>query len=83
MKGITSYAVASQCVLKLISEAGELQMIDRNDPQQFSQFSAHFVNDANQDQACNFANFDPFGEDMPLQVINSSVIVTSFSNFLL
>lgn len=68
MKGITSNSVASQCVLKLY-EAGEIEVIDRNDPQQFTQFAANFVSDTDQPQACNFANFVPFGEDTPLQVI--------------
>ncbi|KAG8659815.1 uncharacterized protein LOC110602925 isoform X1 [Manihot esculenta] len=66
MKGITSNNLASECALKLY-ERGETEMINRNDPQQFAQFSAHFVSDTDQSQACNFANFVPFGEDNPLQ----------------
>ncbi|XP_024928585.1 uncharacterized protein LOC107416187 isoform X2 [Ziziphus jujuba] len=66
MKGMTSDSVASQCVIKLY-EAGEIQVIDKSDPQQFSQFGAHFISDIDQPQACNFASFVPFSEDTPLQ----------------
>lgn len=80
MKGITSNNLASECALKLY-ERGETEMINRNDPQQFAQFSAHFVSDTDQSQACNFANFVPFGEDNPLQV-NLSTLLFYIHKFL-
>ncbi|KAJ8753402.1 hypothetical protein K2173_019801 [Erythroxylum novogranatense] len=66
MKGITSESVASECVLKMVDK-GDIKLIDRNDSQQFNQFSTHFISDSDQEQACNFADFIPFGEDTPLQ----------------
>ncbi|KAI3417471.1 uncharacterized protein J3R85_014426 [Psidium guajava] len=66
LKGITADSVASQCVLKLY-EGGELQMINKSDPQQFQQFSAHFVGNTDQAQACNFVSFVPPSESLPLQ----------------
>jgi hypothetical protein len=69
LKGITSDSVASQCVLKLY-QSGEIQIINKSDPQQLLQFGAHFATDnTDQPQACNIASFAPFGEDTPLQVI--------------
>ncbi|CAK7338885.1 unnamed protein product [Dovyalis caffra] len=66
MKGITSDSMASQCALKLY-ETGGVEMINRNETQQFSEFGAHFISETNQPQACNFANFVPLAEDNPLQ----------------
>ncbi|XP_059450060.1 uncharacterized protein LOC132181032 [Corylus avellana] len=67
LKGITSDSVASQCVLKLF-QSGEIQIINKSDPQQLLQFGAHFVTDnTDQPQACNIASFVPFVEDAPLQ----------------
>ncbi|WCJ25131.1 hypothetical protein M5689_007040 [Euphorbia peplus] len=66
MKGITTSSMASACALKQY-ENGEIQIYSRSDPQLFNQFSAHFVSDTDQPEACNFANFVPFGEDYPLQ----------------
>ena len=70
LKGITSELVASQCVRKLY-ESGEIQVVNKSDPQQLSQFSAHFVGEADQIQACNFAAFVPFQENTALQVMFS------------
>lgn len=67
LKGITSDSVASQCVLKLY-EGGEIEIINKSDPQQLAQFGAHFITNIDQPQACNFASFAPFGEETPLQV---------------
>lgn len=67
LKGITTDSVASQCVLKLC-EGGELEMINKSNPQQFQQFSAHFISNTDQAQACNFASFVPSSEILPLQV---------------
>ncbi|KAL0462451.1 UNVERIFIED_CONTAM: hypothetical protein Slati_0132700 [Sesamum latifolium] len=66
LKGITSEYVASQCVLKLY-EDGQLQLINKTEPQQLSQFAAHFIVNTDQPQSCNFATFLPVGEDSPLQ----------------
>ncbi|BBG98609.1 hypothetical protein Prudu_008062 [Prunus dulcis] len=66
LKGITSDSVASQCVLKLY-EAGEIEVIDKSEPQQLAKFAAHFITYTDQPQACNFASFVPYGEDNPLQ----------------
>ncbi|KAL6523062.1 hypothetical protein OROMI_031410 [Orobanche minor] len=67
LKGMTSEYVASQCVLKLYSE-GQVQLINRSEPRQLSQFAAHFVMNTDQPQSCcNFATFLPMGEEAPLQ----------------
>jgi hypothetical protein len=52
-------------------ETGEIEMMNRSEPQQFSEFGAHFISVTDQPQACNFANFVPLVEDYPLQVINA------------
>ncbi|KAK4409494.1 hypothetical protein Sango_0022400 [Sesamum angolense] len=70
LKGITSEYVASQCVLKLY-EDGQLQLINKSEPQQLSQFAAHFIVNTDQPQSCNFATFLPVGEDTPLQKIDN------------
>lgn len=67
LKGITSDPVASQCVLKLY-QSGEIQIINKSDPQQLVQFGAHFVTSTDQPQGCNIASFVPFVENTPLQV---------------
>ncbi|XP_020535761.1 uncharacterized protein LOC105636139 isoform X2 [Jatropha curcas] len=79
MKGITSNSMASECALKLY-ERGETEIINRSDPQQFYPFSAHFVSDNDQPQACNFANFAPFGEDNPLQRAEWIKFLGAFAN---
>ncbi|KAK4430483.1 hypothetical protein Salat_1349000 [Sesamum alatum] len=66
LKGITSEYVASECVLKLYEE-GQLQLINKTEPQQLTQFAAHFIVNTDQPQSCNFATFLPVGEDTPLQ----------------
>ncbi|XP_057469601.1 uncharacterized protein LOC130758656 [Actinidia eriantha] len=66
LKGITSDFVASQCVLKLYNE-GQIEFINKTEPQQLKQFETHFISDTDQAQSCNFATFLPTGEDFPLQ----------------
>ncbi|XP_030953212.1 uncharacterized protein LOC115976203 [Quercus lobata] len=66
LKGITSDSVASQCVLKLY-EGGEIEIINKSEPQQLAQFAVHFVTNTDQQEASNFASFAPFVEETPLQ----------------
>ncbi|KAK4347635.1 hypothetical protein RND71_033974 [Anisodus tanguticus] len=66
LKGITSTYVASQCVLKLYQD-GQVESIDKNDPQQLTKYAAHFIANTDEAQPCNFATFVPIGEDAPLQ----------------
>lgn len=72
LKGITSYSVASQCVLKLY-EAGEIVVINKSETRELAQFGAHFITNTDQPQSCNFASFVPYGEETPLQVIKHSI----------
>ncbi|XP_031397003.1 uncharacterized protein LOC116207987 isoform X2 [Punica granatum] len=66
-KGITTNgSIVSQCVLKLCEE-GEIEMINRTEPQQFQQFAANFISSTDEAWACNFAAFLPSGEGAPLQ----------------
>lgn len=70
MKGITTERIASACVLKLYN-GGQIQMLNKSEPQQFSQYTAHFIADNNvnqQTQSCNYVTFLPMGEQAPLQV---------------
>ncbi|KAI4388884.1 hypothetical protein MLD38_001173 [Melastoma candidum] len=66
LKGITTDSVASQCVLKMC-EAGEIAMINKSDPQQVQQFTAHFISNIDESQYCNYATFVPSSENYPLQ----------------
>lgn len=66
LKGITSTYVASQCVLKLYQD-GQVESVNKNDPQQLAQYAAHFIANTDEAQPCNFATFVPIGEDAPLQ----------------
>ncbi|XP_076900348.1 uncharacterized protein LOC143554493 [Bidens hawaiensis] len=68
LKGITSERIASPCLLKLYNE-GQLQMLNKSEPQQFSQFTAHFIgyNSNQPTQSCNYVSFVPIGEQTPLQ----------------
>jgi len=69
LKGITSDLVASPCVLKLY-QGGQIEMFNNSDYQKLAEFSSYFLSDDDQQSACNFATFDPFMEDSPLQVSN-------------
>ncbi|KAI3798729.1 hypothetical protein L1987_34007 [Smallanthus sonchifolius] len=68
LKGITSERIASPCLLKLYNE-GQIQMLNKSEPQQFSQYTAHFIsyNSNQQTQSCNYVSFFPIGEQTPLQ----------------
>ncbi|XP_022759976.1 uncharacterized protein LOC111306343 isoform X3 [Durio zibethinus] len=84
MKGMTSNSVASECVLKLF-EGGEINMINKSEPQQFAQFAAHFVSYINEmdqppSQVCNFANFAAIGEQTPLQRAEWIKFLGAFAN---
>ncbi|XVF20465.1 hypothetical protein REPUB_Repub12eG0002600 [Reevesia pubescens] len=84
MKGMTSNLVASECVLKLF-EGGEINMINKSEPQQFTQFAAHFVSDINEldqppIQACNFAYLAATGEETPLQRAEWIKFLGAFAN---
>ncbi|KAG7585934.1 hypothetical protein ISN45_Aa02g012820 [Arabidopsis thaliana x Arabidopsis arenosa] len=81
LKGITSDAVASPCLLKLC-EAGEVVKIDKGEQQGqvLSQFAAHFISDTDQPQTCNFANFFPLSEGTPLQRAEWIKFLGAFTN---
>ncbi|KAL7094273.1 hypothetical protein ACP275_11G092900 [Erythranthe tilingii] len=66
LKGITSEYVSSECVLKLYNE-GQIQLVNKTQPQELTQFAAHFIVNTDQPQSCNFATFLPMGEEAPLQ----------------
>lgn len=76
LKAITSGTVASPCVLKLENE-GQVDIVNRTE---LSQFSAHFISNNDQAQACNYATFLPFGEDAPLQRAEWIKYLGVFSN---
>ncbi|XP_042399225.1 uncharacterized protein LOC121989320 isoform X2 [Zingiber officinale] len=66
-KGMTSDQITSQCLLKSYISGG-IQLVRKTDMQQLTQFSAHFISNVDQQQACNFAAFVPLDERTPLQV---------------
>ncbi|KAL9152300.1 hypothetical protein ABFS82_11G113300 [Erythranthe guttata] len=66
LKGITSEYVSSECVIKLYNE-GQIQLVNKTQPQELTQFAAHFIVNTDQPQSCNFATFLPMGEEAPLQ----------------
>lgn len=72
MKGITSSSLASECVMKLY-QGGQIDIINKTEPQQLSQYAAFFTSLSEQAQACNFVNFGSLREDYPLQVITHQV----------
>lgn len=79
LKGITSDLVASPCVLKLHSE-GQVGVVNKTEPGQLSQFSAHFISNTDQAQSCNYATFVPLVEDAPLQRAEWVKYLGVFSN---
>lgn len=79
LKGMTSESVASECVLKSY-EQGEIHIISKSEPQLLHQFSAHFISNTDQPQACNFASFLPSEEDTPLQRAEWIKYLGVFSN---
>ena len=70
MKGMTSATVASPCLLKMYND-GQIDMLNKSEPQQFSQYTAHFIgsNTNQQTQLCNYVTYAPMGEQAPLQVL--------------
>ncbi|KAG6501816.1 hypothetical protein ZIOFF_041700 [Zingiber officinale] len=67
-KGMTSDQITSQCLLKSYISGG-IQLVRKTDMQQLTQFSAHFISNVEQQQACNFAAFVPLDERTPLQFV--------------
>lgn len=45
-------------------------MFNNSDYQKLAEFTSYFLSDDDQQSACNFATFDPFMENTPLQVSN-------------
>lgn len=66
LKGITSDSITSQCILKWY-QSGEIDIVNKTDAQQLTQFTAHFISNTDGQQSCNFATFAPTEEDTPLQ----------------
>ncbi|PWA67249.1 hypothetical protein CTI12_AA318750 [Artemisia annua] len=68
MKGMTSDTVASPCLLKMYND-GQVDRLNKSEPQQFSQYTAHFIgsNTNQQTQLCNYVTYAPMGEQAPLQ----------------
>ncbi|XP_068495514.1 uncharacterized protein [Phaseolus vulgaris] len=79
LKGITSDHVASPCVLKLY-QGGQIEMFNNSDYQKLAEFSSYFLSDDDQQSACNFATFDPFMEDSPLQRAEWIKFIGAFAN---
>ncbi|XP_010909165.1 uncharacterized protein [Elaeis guineensis] len=79
LKGITSDEVTSQCILKSLT-SGNIQLVNRTDIQQLSQFSAHFISNVDAEQACNFAAFVPMDESTPLQRAEWIKYLATFTN---
>ncbi|XP_062217002.1 uncharacterized protein LOC133917063 isoform X2 [Phragmites australis] len=79
LKGITSNQVASPCVLQSYT-GGNIQLVDRTDAQKLTQFSAHFMNNIDEDKGCNFAAFVPLEEDTPLQSAEWIKYLGTFTN---
>jgi len=75
LKGITSDSVTSECVLKLYTSGG-IKLVNKTDIQQLSQFTAHFISNVDEEQACNFAAFVPLEERTPLQVCERHFLST-------
>lgn len=68
LKAITSNSVSSECILKYHLD-GLIQLVNTNETQLLSGFPAHFVSNADDERACNFALFLPAAENTPIQVI--------------
>ncbi|KAL6660303.1 hypothetical protein ACP70R_002425 [Stipagrostis hirtigluma subsp. patula] len=79
LKGITSNQVASPCVLQSYT-SGNVQLVNRTDAQQLSQFSAHFMSNTDEDKGCNFAAYVPYEEDTPLQRAEWIKYLGTFTN---
>lgn len=66
LKGLTSESLTSECVLKSFTN-GDIMLVNKTDMKQLSQFTAHFISNIDEEQACNFAAFVPLEERTPLQ----------------
>ncbi|XP_042399224.1 uncharacterized protein LOC121989320 isoform X1 [Zingiber officinale] len=78
-KGMTSDQITSQCLLKSYISGG-IQLVRKTDMQQLTQFSAHFISNVDQQQACNFAAFVPLDERTPLQRAEWIKYLATFTN---
>ncbi|CAN1228664.1 hypothetical protein LINPERPRIM_LOCUS3002 [Linum perenne] len=81
LKGMTTNAVASTCTLKLYGQ-GQIAIINKDRPQDVTQFAAHFVTntDDQHQQTCNLADFMPFNEEHPLQRAEWIKFIAVFAN---
>ncbi|XP_078155496.1 plant/protein isoform X2 [Carex rostrata] len=79
LKGITSDQITSQCVLQLYT-SGNLQLVNKTNIQQFSQFNAHFLTNLDGEQACNFAAYTPSDETTPLERAEWIKYLGTFTN---
>ncbi|WOL07244.1 hypothetical protein Cni_G15983 [Canna indica] len=79
LKGVTSEQITSECVLKSYV-SGSIQLVSKTDMHQLSQFTAHFISNVEQQQACNFAAFIPLDERTPLQRAEWIKYLATFTN---
>ncbi|KAK8468686.1 hypothetical protein PHAVU_006G087200 [Phaseolus vulgaris] len=59
---------------------GQIEMFNNSDYQKLAEFSSYFLSDDDQQSACNFATFDPFMEDSPLQRAEWIKFIGAFAN---
>ncbi|KAJ8513365.1 hypothetical protein OPV22_003799 [Ensete ventricosum] len=78
-KAMTSDQITSECVLKLLV-TGSIQLVNKKDMQQLSQFTAHFISNVEEEEACNFAAFVPLDERTPLQRAEWIKYLATFTN---
>ncbi|KAH7664578.1 Helical backbone' metal receptor domain-containing protein [Dioscorea alata] len=79
LKGLTSDIVTSECVLMSYANGGIL-LLNTTDTQQFTQLTAHFIGNVDEERACNFAAFMPFEETTPLRRAEWIKYLGSFTN---
>ncbi|KAJ0968849.1 hypothetical protein J5N97_021726 [Dioscorea zingiberensis] len=79
LKGMNSDIVTSECVLMSYANGG-IQLVNKTDTQQFTQFTAHFIGNVDEERECNFAAFMPFEERTPLQRAEWIKYLATFTN---